>query len=79
MVPRLRLSFPAIDSPTDSSEHIRFNSAQIFVSDIFSALDLQCSSELTPFHPLVLLILVKNRANFINKVCSLNNSVGDHN
>ena len=27
-------------------------------------------SEPTPFHPLNLLILVKDRANFINKVCS---------
>jgi hypothetical protein len=47
----------------------------VFVSDIFSALDLQCSSEPTPFHPLFLLILVKNRVSSINKDCSLNNSL----
>jgi hypothetical protein len=36
----------------------------------FSALDLQSLPEPTPFHPLNLLILVKDKANFINKVCS---------
>ena len=39
----------------------------------FNALDLQRLPEPTPFHPLNLLILVKDRANFINKVCSPNN------
>jgi hypothetical protein len=68
---------PAIDPFTNSSEHIWFYSARIFVfvSDIFSALDLQCSSEPTPFHPLFLLILVQNRVSSINKDCSLNNSL----
>jgi hypothetical protein len=39
----------------------------------FCALDLQSLPEPTPFYPLILLILVKHRANFINKVRSPNN------
>jgi hypothetical protein len=41
----------------------------------FQCSDLQCSSEPTPFHPLFLLILVKNRVISINKDCSLINNL----
>jgi hypothetical protein len=41
----------------------------------FQCSDLQCFTEPTPFHPLFLLILVKNRVISINIDCSLNNSL----
>jgi hypothetical protein len=37
--------------------------------------DLHCSAEPTSFHPLFLLILVKNKVIFINKNCSPNNNL----
>ena len=37
--------------------------------------DLHCSAEPTSFHPLFLLILVKNKVISINKKCSPNNSL----
>jgi hypothetical protein len=43
------------------------------VLQIFAKFDLQFFPETTTFQPLDLLILVKDRANFINKVCSPNN------
>jgi hypothetical protein len=43
------------------------------VLQIFAKFDLQFFLEPTTFQPLDLLILVKDRANFINKVCSANN------
>jgi hypothetical protein len=43
------------------------------VLQIFAKFDLQFFPEPTTFQPLVLLILVTDRENFINKVCSANN------
>ena len=40
------------------------------VLQIFAKFDLQLFPETTTFQPLDLLILVKDKANFINKVCS---------
>jgi hypothetical protein len=68
-----KVILPRIDPPTGSLELICFNSAldlfPVFFR-YFNALDLQSSPEPTPFYPLNLLILVKDRANFIIKVCS---------
>jgi hypothetical protein len=78
MVPRPNLSLRDQIPFTRLLEHIRFNSAADLLPAFFRYLlsfDLQRFPEPTPFHPLILLILVKNRANFINKVCSLNISL----
>ena len=75
MVPRPKL--PLLDQiPIDSSELIRFNSAVDLLPAFFRYLqgsDLQLFPEPPTFQPLDLSILVKDRANFINKVCSPNN------
>jgi hypothetical protein len=76
MVPRSKLSSPRSIPITRSLKHIRFNSVVDLLPVFFRYLqgfDLQLFPEPTTFHPLYLSILVKDRANFINKVCSPNN------
>jgi hypothetical protein len=64
-LPQITLTHPILQCPGSLSPFFRY----------FQCSDLQCSSEPTPFHPLFLLILVKNRVISINKDCSLNNSL----
>jgi hypothetical protein len=70
-------SYPTAVVPTSNSlEHIRIHSASdLFVLQIFPVFDLHYSAEPTSFHPLFLLILVKNKVISINKKCSPNNSL----
>jgi hypothetical protein len=67
----------AVAPISNSPEHIRIHSAtDLFVlSDISCATDLHRFTEPASFHPLFLLILVKNRVIFINKSYSPNNSL----
>jgi hypothetical protein len=60
--------FPPLDHASTSCSTVPL----IFIAFIryFSEFDLPCSSEPTTFHPLNLLILVRDRTIFINKVCS---------
>jgi hypothetical protein len=67
---------PRIDSPHwIARAHLIQQCRRSFTSllQIFAKFDLQLFPEPTTFQPLDLLILVKDRANFINKVCSPNN------
>jgi hypothetical protein len=78
-VNRLKVILPR---PSLSQIHLNTSKStvpQIFSSDISQATDLRCSTEPTSFHPLFLLILVKNRLISINKKCSPDNGLQIYN
>jgi hypothetical protein len=62
-LPHITRTHPILLCPESLSSFFRY----------FQCSDLQCSTELTPFHPLFILIFVKNKVISINKDCSLNN------
>jgi hypothetical protein len=73
---------PVVISPRSIPPPIHSNTSKSIVPWIFSLFfryflrsDLQCFTEPASFHPLYLLILVKNRVIFINKICSPNNTL----
>jgi hypothetical protein len=69
-------SYLAAVPPSNSPEHIRIHSvADLLFFRYFLISDLHYPTEPTSFHPLFLLILLKNRVIFINKNCSPNNSL----
>jgi hypothetical protein len=76
------MTWPIVISPRSIPPPNHSNTSKSTVPRIFSSFfryflrsDLQCFTEPTSFHPLFLLILVKNRVISLNKNRSLNNSL----